>query len=125
MNATGIRRIATQAVICCLALTGFLGCGHSRPVVPPSAPVPVDYTPTSIVTTSGAVALAAPAPTAQPTRQLVRRGRIAVQARLATLRGQVALSELSVALRQRPVLGPLGYVAMGIGYGVRKLFIWR
>jgi chromosome segregation ATPase len=48
-----------------------------------------------------------------------------LEARLATLRGQVALSELSVALRERPVLGPLGYVAMGIGNGVRKLFIWR
>jgi len=48
-----------------------------------------------------------------------------LEARLATLRGQVALSELAVALRQRPVLGPLGYVAMGIGNGVRKLFIWR
>ena len=242
MNATGIRRVATQAVICCLTLTGFLGCGHSRPVVP-NAPVPVDYSPTTVVATSSA-AVAAPTPTAQPTRQLARRGRIAVQvsalatarerletiggalgaevsratvdereraeyvirvpperldalmdsiatlgdvdsrsvsaedvtdrvidaearlgalrasrdrlrqlferasttqdviaverelarvqaeiesleARLATLRGQVALSELSIALRQRPVLGPLGYVAMGIGYGVRKLFIWR
>lgn len=48
-----------------------------------------------------------------------------LEARLATLRGQVALSEITVALRERPVLGPLGYVAMGIGNGVRKLFIWR
>jgi hypothetical protein len=48
-----------------------------------------------------------------------------LEGRLATLRGQVALSELSVALRQRPVLGPLGVIAAGLGTGVRKLFLWR
>jgi hypothetical protein len=245
MNVTGMRRMATRAAVYSVALSGLLGCGHSRPAVP-SAPVPVDYGPTRVVATSGVVALAAPAPTpsAQPSRQLIRRGRTGVQvtslgtarerleniggalgaevtratvdereraeyvlrvppdrlealmdsiaalgdvesrsvsaedvtdrvidvearlgalrasrdrlrqlferasttqdviaverelarvqaevesleARLAALRGQVALSELSVALRQRPVLGPLGFVAMGIGNGVRKLFIWR
>jgi len=48
-----------------------------------------------------------------------------LEARLTALRGQVALSELSVTLRQRPVLGPLGLLAAGLGHGLRKLVIWR
>jgi predicted nucleic acid-binding Zn-ribbon protein len=48
-----------------------------------------------------------------------------LEARLAAFRGQVALSELSVSLRQRAVLGPLGLLAAGLGNGVRKLFVWR
>lgn len=48
-----------------------------------------------------------------------------LEARLAARRGQVALSELAVTLRQRPVLGPLGVVAAGLATGVRKLFLWR
>ena len=243
MNVTGMRRTATRALVYGPAVSALLGCGHSRPA-PQPAPQPSDYTPTRVVATSGAVAVAAPVPSTQPSRRLSRRGRIAVEvasvgtarerveqsagalgaqvtratveerdradyvirvpperldalmdsiatlghvesrsvgaedvteqiidvearlgalrasrdrlrqlferasttqdvivverelarvqaeiesleARLTTLRGQVALSELTVALRQRPVLGPLGYVAMGIGNGVRKLFIWR
>jgi len=60
-------------------------------------------------------------------RELARvQGEIeSLEARLAALRGQVALSELSVTLRQRPVLGPLGLLAAGLGTGVRKLFLWR
>lgn len=48
-----------------------------------------------------------------------------LEARLSNLRGQVALSELSVSLQQRAVLGPLGVVAVGVGSGLRKLFVWR
>jgi hypothetical protein len=60
-------------------------------------------------------------------RELARvQGEIeSLEARLATYRGQVALSELSVSLRQRAVLGPLGLLAAGLGNGVRKLFVWR
>ena len=235
--------MAARAVVYWLALSGFLGCGHSRPSPSPT-PLPADYNPTQVVATSGAVAVRVPVPADQPSRQLIRRGRMAVEvaslgaarerieqsavafgaqvaratveerehaeylirvpperldalmdsiaalghvesrsvgvedvtdrvidvearlvalrasrdrlrqlfdrasttqdviaverelarvqaeiesleARLATLRGQVALSELSVTLRQRPVLGPLGVLAMGLGNGVRKLFIWR
>jgi hypothetical protein len=60
-------------------------------------------------------------------RELARvQGEIeSLEARLTALRGQVALSELSVTLRQRPVLGPLGLIAAGLGTGVRKLFLWR
>jgi len=60
-------------------------------------------------------------------RELARmQGEIeSLEARLTALRGQVALSELSVTLRQRPVLGPLGLLAAGLGTGVRKLFLWR
>ena len=48
-----------------------------------------------------------------------------LEARLTSLRGQVALAELSVGLCQRPVLGPLGLLAAGIGHGLRKLVVWR
>ena len=48
-----------------------------------------------------------------------------LEARLTVMRGQVALSELAVTLRQRPVLGPLGVVAAGLGTVVAKLFVWR
>jgi chemotaxis protein histidine kinase CheA len=60
-------------------------------------------------------------------RELARvQGEIeSLEARLTALRGEVALSELSVTLRQRPVLGPLGLLAAGLGTGVRKLFLWR
>ena len=60
-------------------------------------------------------------------RELARvQGEIeSLEARLTALRGQVVLSELSVTLRQRPVLGPLGLLAAGLGTGVRKLFLWR
>jgi hypothetical protein len=60
-------------------------------------------------------------------RELARvQGEIeSLEARLTALRGQVVLSELSVTLRQRPVLGPLGLIAAGLGTGVKKLFLWR
>lgn len=48
-----------------------------------------------------------------------------LEARLAALQARVAMADLSVTLRQWPVLGPLGVVAAGVGTAVRKLFIWR
>ena len=48
-----------------------------------------------------------------------------LQARLDLLQKQVALSELVVRLKQRRVLGPLGFVAVGLGQLLEKLFIWR
>ena len=48
-----------------------------------------------------------------------------LEARLNALRGYVTLSELSVRIERRIVLGPLGLLAQGIGTIVQKLFIWR
>jgi predicted nucleic acid-binding Zn-ribbon protein len=48
-----------------------------------------------------------------------------LEARLTALRGQVRLSELSVSLHQRPVLGPLGLLLAGAATLVTKLFVWR
>ena len=48
-----------------------------------------------------------------------------LEARLTALRGQVRLSELSVRLHQRPVLGPLGLLLAGAATLVTKLFVWR
>lgn len=47
-----------------------------------------------------------------------------LEARLNALRGAVALSELSVSIERRVVLGPLALIAQGIGSVVQKLFIW-
>ena len=60
-------------------------------------------------------------------RELARvQGEIeSLEARLSVMRSQVALSELAVTLRQRPVLGPLGVVAAGAGTVLKKLFVWR
>jgi len=48
-----------------------------------------------------------------------------LEARLNALRGYVTLSELSVRIERRIVLGPLGLLAQGIGTILQKLFIWR
>ena len=48
-----------------------------------------------------------------------------LEARLQLLRGQVAMSELSVRLRQEPVLGPLGVIVAGAAKLIGKLFVWR
>lgn len=60
-------------------------------------------------------------------RELARvQGEIeSLEARLNALRGQVAMSELAVALERRLVPGPLTQVALGLGKIFRKLFIWR
>jgi hypothetical protein len=46
-------------------------------------------------------------------------------ARLAVLRGSAAMSEISVGIRQRKVLGPLGLIASGIGWTIGKLFVLK
>ena len=47
-----------------------------------------------------------------------------LEARLNALRGAVALSELTVSIERRVVLGPLALIAQGIGSVIEKLFIW-
>ena len=48
-----------------------------------------------------------------------------LEGRLKSLRTDVALSELTVDIERRHVLGPLGLVAVGLGWVVEKLFILR
>jgi len=48
-----------------------------------------------------------------------------MQASLDRLNSQVALSELSVSLQRRRILGPLGYVSYGLWWAVSKLFVIR
>ena len=48
-----------------------------------------------------------------------------MQATLERLDSQVALSELSVTLQRRRILGPLGYVGYGLGWAISKLFVIR
>jgi hypothetical protein len=48
-----------------------------------------------------------------------------LEGRLKSLRTDVALSELSLSIEQRHVLGPLGLVAAGLAWVVEKLFILR
>src|SRR5690349_9745793 len=81
MTFTGMRGLPTRAVVCSLAATCLLGCGHSR-ATPQPVPMPVGYNPTEVVVTSAAVTSRGrtiTATTAQPTRQLIRRGRMAVE----------------------------------------------
>jgi hypothetical protein len=48
-----------------------------------------------------------------------------MQASHERLDSQIALSELSVGLERRQILGPLGYVAYGLWWGISKLFVIR
>ncbi len=48
-----------------------------------------------------------------------------LDARLQAMKGQVAMSELTVRMWRRPVLGPLGVLLSGAATLVQKLFIWR
>lgn len=48
-----------------------------------------------------------------------------LEARLQALRGDVAMSELTVQLDRKPVLGPLGWLLKGAATVIEKLFIWR
>jgi N-methylhydantoinase B/oxoprolinase/acetone carboxylase alpha subunit len=41
------------------------------------------------------------------------------------LRGQVAMSDLSVDIDRRIVLGPIGQLFRAIGVGIGKLFVWK
>ena len=48
-----------------------------------------------------------------------------MQASLDRLDSQIALSELSVTLQRRTILGPLGYVSYGLWWAISKLFVIR
>jgi len=48
-----------------------------------------------------------------------------LEAQLKAMQGSVALSELTLTLNRRIVLGPLGLVASGLAKIVGKLFVWR
>lgn len=48
-----------------------------------------------------------------------------LERRVQGLRGQVAMSELSVDIDRRVVLGPVAQLVRGIGVAVGKLFVWR
>ena len=48
-----------------------------------------------------------------------------LEGRLKSLRTDVSLSELTLEIEQRHVLGPLGLVAVGVAWVVEKLFILR
>lgn len=48
-----------------------------------------------------------------------------MQATLDRLDSQIALSELSVTLQRRQILGPLGYVSYGLWWTISKLFVIR
>lgn len=48
-----------------------------------------------------------------------------LERRVQGLRGQVAMSDLSVDIDRRVVLGPVGQLFRAIGVGIGKLFVWR
>jgi hypothetical protein len=48
-----------------------------------------------------------------------------LERRVQGLRGQVAMSDLSVDIDRRVVLGPIGQLFRAIGVGIGKLFVWR
>ena len=48
-----------------------------------------------------------------------------LEAQLKTLQSSVALSELTITLNRRIVLGPLGVIASGLAKVIGKLFVWR
>lgn len=48
-----------------------------------------------------------------------------MEARLQALKGQIDLSQIRITFERRRVLGPLGYVARGVYWTLRKLFILR
>ena len=48
-----------------------------------------------------------------------------LEAQLKTLQSSVALSEVTLTLNRRLVLGPLGIIASGLAKIIGKLFVWR
>jgi hypothetical protein len=46
-----------------------------------------------------------------------------MQARLKALKGKVDLASITVSIKRRRVLGPLGYVLKGAWWGIEKLFV--
>ncbi|MBN2054820.1 DUF4349 domain-containing protein, partial [bacterium] len=49
----------------------------------------------------------------------------AMQARLRTLEDQVDLASITISIKRRRILGPLGYVFKGAWWVVEKLFVIR
>ena len=47
----------------------------------------------------------------------------AMEGRLKNLRGQVQMAHIDLTLERKRVLGPLGYLAKGVGWVVQKLFV--
>ena len=48
-----------------------------------------------------------------------------MEGRLKALRGQIDLAAVHLTIERRTILGPLGYVFKGIGWTVKKLFVWQ
>ena len=48
-----------------------------------------------------------------------------LEGQLRTLQSSVALSEVTVTINRRLVLGPLGVIASGLATLIGKLFVWR
>lgn len=46
-----------------------------------------------------------------------------LEGRLKKLKGSVDLAEIDVTLKRKKILGPIGYLAYGIGWLIEKLFI--
>jgi len=46
-----------------------------------------------------------------------------MQARLKSLKGKVDLSSITVSIKRKRILGPLGYVLRGAWWTVEKLFV--
>ena len=46
-----------------------------------------------------------------------------MQARLKSLKGKVDLASISVSIKRRRILGPLGYIFKGAWWAVEKLFV--
>jgi uncharacterized protein DUF4349 len=48
-----------------------------------------------------------------------------MQGRLKALRGQIDLATVDLSIERRTIPGPLGYVFKGIGWTIKKLFVWQ
>ena len=48
-----------------------------------------------------------------------------MRGRLTSLKNKVDLAELVVSFSRKKILGPLGYIFQGIGWGIEKLFVIR
>jgi hypothetical protein len=46
-----------------------------------------------------------------------------MQAQLKTLKGKVDLASVTVSIKRRRILGPIGYVLKGAWWAVEKLFV--
>ncbi len=48
-----------------------------------------------------------------------------MEGRLKSLKGKIDFASINLYLEQKTILGPLGYVANGIGWFIKKLFVLR